>query len=669
MPDPYDPDAARRALDQASPAADLWAEAERRAADASVVPLSVGRDRVRRPGRWLAVAAVAALAVGTVAVITNDGDDQPLDMAPSDSSSRTRGPLCDFASPRILQRGPAPALVTPERSDTARVYFSGLAYAVAADSQQYEVAVPSDPRADADAGETTSVELERGSAVLRATSYFTQVRWEPEGAGLCDTFSVTLQSRPSDATTQAVVDLANDIELLGELPAGGQLTSVADPTDCRFAISGEPVSLPRPGPVDQPILGSVGAAPDQATVQYELGSQRAEVSVPGFTVRDLVGERVDDIELARGTAQIWFTADFVQVRWFPGGVEPCETFTITVAGGTENANRYVAVDLADRLLLDSDLAAGPSLRGTQWQLERSTVDGQPTDGDGSTFRFRQNDVQWSDGCNDFSGPFQQDFATDLVIGGDDPTTLVTGTDIGCPPNPTSDAIATVMGAERIDVRYEDDLLILTAGATELALRPVGNDGSAGPPVGTTADGYAIWPVTRPGQPIAEPASGRARTGDAALAYAVEVLGWQDAVVVDSEPSEDGRGGRVDLVRSEEVGGAVLVWTAQGSGDDGSIVYRLDVPGRSEEEQGQASVHISGVTALVDGGPSPAGTSMTDVRLRYGDDVIGGGSPGEELLLSRTPDTPGAVVVRFFDSEGRVISAWGRALPAGDLIED
>ena len=48
--------------------------------------------------------------------------------------------------------------------------------------------------------------------------------------------------------------------------------------------------------------------------------------------------------------------DFVQVRWFTGGQELCESFTVTVAGGTEDGNRHAAVDLAERVLLPSDLA-------------------------------------------------------------------------------------------------------------------------------------------------------------------------------------------------------------------------------------------------------------------------------------------------------------------------
>ncbi|MEO6317637.1 MAG: META domain-containing protein [Acidimicrobiales bacterium] len=665
MPDPYDPDAVRRALDEASPAADLWAEAERRAADRSVVPLATGGGR--RPGRWLAVAAIAALAVSTVAVITSD-DDQAVDTNPSDSSPRTSGPLCDFASPRILQRGPAPALITPERTDTGRVYFSGLGPAMlAADTQQLEVAVPSDPRADADARETTPVELERGSALLRTTPYFTQVRWEPEGAGLCATFSVTLQSRPSDATTQVVVDLANDIELLGELPAGGQLTSVADPTDCRVAISGEPVSLPRLGPVDQPILGSLGAAPDQATVQYQLGSQRAEVSVPGFTVQDLLGERVEDLELARGTAQIWFTEDFVQVRWFPGGDEPCDSFTVTVAGGTEDSNRHVAVDLADRLLLASDLA-GPSLRGTEWQLERSTIDGQPTDGDGSTFRFRQNDVSWSDGCNQFNGSFRQDFATQLVIGGDDPTTAATGTKIYCPPNATSDAVSTVMASNhRIDVRYEDNLLILTAGLTELVLRPLAGAAENGST--TAGEGFAIWPETSPGD--VGDGDGTLRSGStAAVRFADEVLGWTDAATEadQSEPSEDGReGGEVHTVRSPSRGSSVSVNVAParlaGPGPFVYVVYRVDVPGRTESPGAEESVRVAGsaATAVV----LPVGDASVRVRFIYGDDSAAVDGFGR-VTIDRDPLAPGAVLVLLLDIDDEVIGAWGRALPAGDF---
>ena len=58
-------------------------------------------------------------------------------------------------------------------------------------------------------------------------------------------------------------------------------------------------------------------------------------------------------QLERGTAQLWFGAEFVQVRWFSGSQEPCESFTVTVAGGTEDGNRHAAVDLADRVLLPS----------------------------------------------------------------------------------------------------------------------------------------------------------------------------------------------------------------------------------------------------------------------------------------------------------------------------
>jgi hypothetical protein len=236
MPDPYDPDAARRALDAVA-APDLWDEAQRRAADGSVVSLDDHAEHAPRSGRWLtigAVAAVAVLAIGTTAVLLDDDGDAAVDTAPS----------------------------------------------------------------------TTA---------------------DPE-------------------------------------PVAGT-TVVGDP--CTVGITGDPIVM-QPGPADPPLFDLSGQPAGQLVAHTMLGSQVAELHAPGLVLTDLVGERVEEVELARGTASVWFGPDFVQVRWFTGGQEPCESFTVTVAGGGEDANRHAAVDLAERILLPRDLGdrAGARLERT-----------------------------------------------------------------------------------------------------------------------------------------------------------------------------------------------------------------------------------------------------------------------------------------------------------------
>ena len=123
--------------------------------------------------------------------------------------------------------------------------------------------------------------------------------------------------------------------------------------------------------------------------------------MPGHVVDDLVGERVEEVELARGTASSGSRpGDFVQVRWFTGSQEPCESFTVTVAGSTEDGNRHAAVDLAERILLPSDLgdvAGDQRVEPTRGPSGSSTTPrsaASPTDGNGAAFSIprRRGDV-------------------------------------------------------------------------------------------------------------------------------------------------------------------------------------------------------------------------------------------------------------------------------------
>ena len=83
------------------------------------------------------------------------------------------------------------------------------------------------------------------------------------------------------------------------------------------------------------------------------GELTAEIQVPGQTVIDLVGERVEEVVLDDwGPATVWFRGGSVQVRAFPGRDDsgPCDAFTVTVAGPDEAANQAFAVAVANQVL-------------------------------------------------------------------------------------------------------------------------------------------------------------------------------------------------------------------------------------------------------------------------------------------------------------------------------
>lgn len=130
------------------------------------------------------------------------------------------------------------------------------------------------------------------------------------------------------------------------------ITVPSDGGMCGYGLSGDPIVI-LPGPADPPLLP--GDRSVERVQHVELGGLAAEIHVPGFVVIDLVGERVEDVQLDRGTAQAWITEAFVQVRWSTGSQERCESFTVTVGGGSVDENRAAAIDLADRVLLPSDL--------------------------------------------------------------------------------------------------------------------------------------------------------------------------------------------------------------------------------------------------------------------------------------------------------------------------
>ena len=259
---------------------------------------------------------------------------------------------------------------------------------------------------------------------------------------------------------------------------------------CKVAIRGEP--LPEPttvSPAETFVEGTVGTL-----VAGELNAtQTYGVQVPGQVVIDLVGERVEDVQLERGTAQLWFQRDgAVQVRWFTGSHDACESFTVTVAGGTEDEDRHAAVDLADRVLLPSDLpnedpdpglvpnplgrpepttttivvisTVEDELAGT-WEMVELQQDGEPVgvpDGE-MLVELTPNRVAWNDGCTGHAGRVGYGRASITVTEIEEATPR-------CPSHPGRDLINALFGSGTIDVALDGTRATLTAGGRTLVLQ-------------------------------------------------------------------------------------------------------------------------------------------------------------------------------------------------------
>lgn len=245
--------------------------------------------------------------------------------------------------------------------------------------------------------------------------------------------------------------------------------TISSGSGCPFGISGDPVDV-RPGPAG----GRFDTDPGQGVAHILLGSQTAEVRVPGFQLTT-EGWRIEPIGLGGRSAAVWLDGPasgeanlpFVQVRYFPGTDEPCSSFTVTVDGGTEETNRATAVDLAERMLLPADLqdldlpgaeggpVAGLQLPGTTWAV---TVPSHPTEGGEMYFGTT---VRWTDGCATLTADYELDRDDGILT-----LSNVTSTDPGCTP-PTHPeftlgwpTITSVMGSERIPASLVNGRLYL-----------------------------------------------------------------------------------------------------------------------------------------------------------------------------------------------------------------
>lgn len=667
MPDPFDFDEARRALDDV-PAPDLWDEATRRASAGTVATLDADdAGRGRRPLRWLAAAVVAVVAVGTSAVFLND-DDQRVDSQPAGDLTQVTwfgaDPSCSFG-------------ITGEAPPLQPGFYAGSAFGpsgMAEDTaihhgvlgdQPVEVSVPGQVVTDLVGERVEDIELERGSAQLWVNEQFVQVRWFPDAAERCESFTVTVYGESADAGRHAGVALAERMLLASDGISDRLVTIYGDtsPGWCRVGVRGGPVEIPV----------RFGPATDRTSFPAIVEGVEVRIEAPrAARFEPEVGD-VSEVDLDRGRAERLVLDDVVKISWVSPGGDPCDSFSVTAITSTEEENRRVATLMANRIVVESELPdASPPARDEdptarlvgEWQLERSTTGAEPTDGGGAVFIFTPERASWSDGCNTFDGPLEVVNRATISIGS---TTDVTGSAVSCPSNLTADTVALVMGADEIDVAFDGPLAILAFEDVRLVLRPlVGGDGDPNPAV--TDDGFAIWPETvLDDVPLVD---AQRRSGAlVATRFAREVLGWEDATIDEDQgwPSEYGRpGSAAYLVVSPSRTASVEVTVAPARPDGPEpfvyVVYRVNTPERLADPDATASVLVVDGTAQGGAGPTPAGTTRTRVRFAYGEDVVEG--TGEAVAVS-SDERPGSVLVIWEGVDG-VLGAWGTTLPQGDF---
>jgi hypothetical protein len=237
---------------------------------------------------------------------------------------------------------------------------------------------------------------------------------------------------------------------------------------CPFGLTGDLVQM-ETGPVD-PVSPRFTAEPGQGIAHAVVGDQVAEIRVPGFIQSEGGDWRKEGVTLERGLATVWLDGPasgerglpFVQVT-FPGGAGPCNSFSVTVDGGTEAENRRTAEDLADRIVLPGEdpalelpgaeggPVAGMDLPRRTWEVF-ATSSGYPSD---AVVTFTDTTVTWNTGCAEATATYVLDRRAGVLT-----LTDATSTAPGCTP-PTLDpqssnpweAIAAVLGSQPITVTY------------------------------------------------------------------------------------------------------------------------------------------------------------------------------------------------------------------------
>jgi hypothetical protein len=288
------------------------------------------------------------------------------------------------------------------------------------------------------------------------------------GAVLSRSDDQTIDTGPANGDDRSVDTLPGPVRP-APAPAPAPSTVVSG-HGCPFGIAGDPVAMQR-GPVD-PLAPLFDAEPGQNIAHTLIGSQVVEVRVPGFSLERPGDWRMEEIELPRGPAMLWLDGPasgeagkpFVQVRWASGSDEPCGSFTVTVDGGTEESNRRVAVDLAERILLPRELGdadvpgaeggpvAGLELAGTEWEVVSTTSGSGPA---GAAVAFSDTTVTLEEGCATVRADYDLDRPQGILT-----LTNYVSTDPGCTPPTVFEGrgqgwaeIRAVMETERIEAAY------------------------------------------------------------------------------------------------------------------------------------------------------------------------------------------------------------------------
>lgn len=188
---------------------------------------------------------------------------------------------------------------------------------------------------------------------------------------------------------------------------------------------------------------------------------------------------------------------------------------------------------------------------------------------------------------------------------------------------------------------------------------------------------AVWPETAGLTASMDQPAWRSDARDTALEFARQVLGWEDAVapVELSEPSEDGRfGADIGVVRSDHPGRA-SVSVAPTLGGRWLGVYAVDLCCATADEAenpdfGSVQILLEEQTGQALAGPVPDGAVSHGVRFDHGGRIATAEfaivDDGAAVDLGYSPDTTGSALVLFRDTDGEVLSAWGRPIPAGDF---
>lgn len=189
------------------------------------------------------------------------------------------------------------------------------------------------------------VEL-RGRALTLRTEEQRAEFVETDGAAIFDLGDVEADDSPTTTETE--------IPETAMLPSGDSACAVGlDPSvdpDGSLGLG--------PGPATPPVLEqswhTQRSSATQGVWNVRHDGQRVEIDVPGLVVTDLLGERTEHVQIGdHGEATVWYSNEWVQVRYFTGDREPdpCGSFTVTAAGASEEANRDMAVAIATALAI------------------------------------------------------------------------------------------------------------------------------------------------------------------------------------------------------------------------------------------------------------------------------------------------------------------------------